>query len=82
MSDFSASPNTVPDPETQPTLSVQEAARFLGVSKRHLYRQLETESPPIESIQIGGVIRIPTAAFRAVLGLPPFPGTASLRDAA
>ena len=62
----------VPNPNVKPTMSVAEAATVLGVSKRHLYRVLQTGQAPVDHLDVGGVIRVTTVSIRTAVGLPAF----------
>jgi excisionase family DNA binding protein len=59
---------TLPDPQTQPTLTVPEAAQILGVIVRTVYNAVERNELP--AIRVGRAIRIPTARFLAQYGFP------------
>ncbi|HXN60922.1 MAG TPA: helix-turn-helix domain-containing protein [Acidimicrobiales bacterium] len=57
----------IPDPEEQPTLTVDEAARFLGIGRSTAYDGIRSGGIP--SIRVGGRIVVPTAALRRLLQL-------------
>lgn len=48
-----------------PTLTVTEAARVAGVSRRHAYELVAIGQIP--SVRLGGAIRIPTRRFLAMI---------------
>lgn len=60
-------PAVLPKPEERPTLSVEEAARFLGVGRSCAYDAVSRGEIP--SIRIGKRLRVPTAALRQLLRL-------------
>ena len=57
----------VPDPALQPTLSIEDAGRLLGVSRTTAYKAAKTGDLP--TIQIGGRKLVPTARLRDLLGI-------------
>lgn len=62
----------LPDPATEPTLTIARAAAIAGVSIRHVY--VLAQSGELPSTRIGKRIVIPTARFLAYLGLADAPG--------
>jgi excisionase family DNA binding protein len=62
------------DPAVHPTVSVDEAAKVLAISRGTAYEGIRTGQIP--SIRIGGRIRVPTAALRRMLQLDPVPSAA------
>lgn len=59
----------IPTPEQQPTLSVEQAAEFLGLGRSSAYQAVARGEIP--SLKFGRAVRIPTAALRRMLGLDP-----------
>lgn len=60
------------DPQARPTLTVEEAAGVLGVSRGAAYKAAQTGEIP--TLRIGRRIVVPTARLLALLGgedLPP-----------
>jgi excisionase family DNA binding protein len=57
----------LPSPETQPTLTVEEAGDALGISRASAYEGVRTGEIP--SIRVGRRIVVPTAALRRLLEL-------------
>lgn len=49
------------------TMSVDEAAKFLHVSRSTLYESLKNGTCPVKVIQVGGRRRIVTASLRRLL---------------
>lgn len=63
---------TLPDPQCQPLLSIEEAAKVLGLGKNTVYRMVEAGSLPVVRIGAGRNIKVPTARLlREVLGIDP-----------
>lgn len=56
----------MPDPATRKTITVDEAAVYLGVSRYSAYQAVREGSIP--SIRIGRRILVPVQAFEALLG--------------
>jgi excisionase family DNA binding protein len=56
-----------------PTLSVREAAPFLGVSDSTLFRAIALDRSPVAFVKTGTRISIVTADLRRVLQLDPAP---------
>jgi len=54
---------TVPNPASEPTISVKRAAAILNISLRHAYYAIERNEIP--AIRVGQKITIPTARFLA-----------------
>lgn len=61
----------LPDPETQPTMNVEEAGPYYGLSRVSAYAAVNRGDIP--SIRVGRRILVPTAAVRRQLGLDPEP---------
>lgn len=59
----------LPDPRTSPTLTVDETARLLHVSRVSAYNAVQAGEIP--SIRVGRRILIPTAALLRMLGQDP-----------
>lgn len=57
---------SLPDPKTQPTLSVEEAGRVIGLSKDSAYKAAATGQLP--TLRFGRRILVPTAALLEMLG--------------
>ena len=55
------------DPLAQPLMSVEEAARFLGIGRAQAYRAVNAGELP--SIRIGRSLRVPTAKLLALVGI-------------
>ena len=55
------------DPNVQPTMSVEEAGKVLGISRASAYEGVRAGEIP--SIRIGRQTLVPTAAVRWMLGL-------------
>ncbi|MCE7875360.1 DNA-binding protein [bacterium CPR1] len=60
----------MPDPATRKTITVDEAAAYLGVSRYSAYQAVREGSIP--SIRIGRRILVPVQPFEALLGAPIF----------
>ena len=70
----------LPDPRTQPTVSVEAAAAILGVARQTVYRAVRAGEIP--SIHVGRLVRIPTARLLALLGQETPPGSESQHETA
>jgi excisionase family DNA binding protein len=57
----------IPDPTVRPTLSIEEAGQFLGISRTAAYNAAQTGDIP--TIKIGSRKLVPTARLRELLGL-------------
>ena len=57
-----------------PTVSVQEAARLLGIGRTLAYRLAAAGELPVPVLRIGRVLRVPTAPLLALLGVAEVPG--------
>lgn len=66
MSDITVKP-TVPDPIERPTLTVDETAVILQISRSTLYDALRAGEVPC--IRVGRRVLVPTARLRDLLGL-------------
>jgi excisionase family DNA binding protein len=58
--------NGLPDPNT-PTVSVEETAGYLGISRGSAYAGVHRGEIPC--IKVGNRIRVPTAELRRLLGV-------------
>ncbi len=64
----------VPDPQLCPTVTVEQAATWLGLGRSSAYEAARRGELPV--LRFGRLLRVPTAALRIMLGLDPaFPGT-------
>lgn len=52
------------------TLTIEEAARYLGISRSTAYRLAAVDDLPVPVLQIGRSCRVPTAPLLELLGLP------------
>lgn len=59
----------IPFADERPTLSVREAAPFLGVSDATLFRAIAQDRSPVAFIKTGSRISVVTADLRRVLHL-------------
>ena len=57
-----------PDPRQDPTLSVEDAAELLRISRASAYQGVKAGEIP--SIRVGRRILVPTAALLTMLGVP------------
>ncbi len=57
----------VPEPSARPTVTVEEAAELLGISRPSAYAAAKSGELP--TIRYGRRILVPTAALRRQLGL-------------
>jgi excisionase family DNA binding protein len=51
----------LPDPDTEPTISVDRAARILGLSTRAAYKACDRDEIP--HVRVGRTVRVLTAQF-------------------
>jgi excisionase family DNA binding protein len=58
---------TVPMPEEQPTMTIEEAAAFLGLGRSSAYEAARRGELP--TLRFGRALRVPTARLRVLLGL-------------
>jgi excisionase family DNA binding protein len=58
---------SVPDPSERPTLTLDETAPILGISRDSAYKGAAAGEIP--TIRIGRRLLVPTAALRRLLGL-------------
>jgi excisionase family DNA binding protein len=65
----------LPDPDKQPTIRVEDAARALGISRSAAYEAVRRGEIP--AIKIGHRIVVPVAALRRMLALDPEPRDAT-----
>ena len=56
---------------TEATVNVTTAGRALGIGHNKAYELIKTGRFPVRTLQLGEVIRIPTAALWEVLGVSP-----------
>ena len=56
-----------PDPEDQATVTVDDAARIIGISRGSMYRAIDRGEIPI--VRVGKRVLIPTATLRRMLHL-------------
>lgn len=57
----------LPDPTTRPTVTVEEAAGFLGIARGSAYEAARRGDLP--TIRVGRRLLVPTAALRRMLGM-------------
>lgn len=62
----------IPEPNTKPTVTVEEAGKFLGISRGSAYEAARSGDLP--TIRIGHRLLVPTAALRRLLAIDD-PGT-------
>lgn len=63
-------PNVPPDQlfaEAGPTLSVEEAAHVLGISRNHAYELIKRGEWPTKVLRLGRRFRVPTVPLRRYL---------------
>jgi len=58
--------SALPDPETQPTISIDEAADLLGICRASMYRAAKAGECP--TVRIGRRILVKTAPFLRMIG--------------
>jgi excisionase family DNA binding protein len=74
MTDAGAGPTmsrvmrSIPDPAICPTVSVEEAAGWVGLGRSAAYEAVRRGELPV--LHFGRTLRVPTARLRAMLGLP------------
>ncbi|MBI9000048.1 helix-turn-helix domain-containing protein [Corynebacterium sp. CCM 9185] len=56
-------------PVSRPTITVEEAAAVLGISKSSAYAAIKRNEFPTPVIKIGGRYVVPTAPLRQLLGV-------------
>lgn len=54
-----------------PTVNVTTAARALGIGVHKAYNLIKTGSFPVQTLPLGGTVRVPSAALWRVLGVTP-----------
>lgn len=59
------------NPEERPTLSIDETAVVLGISRGSVYEAVHAGEVPV--LRFGRRLRVPTAALRAMLALSEMP---------
>ncbi|MER5608897.1 excisionase family DNA-binding protein [Micromonospora tulbaghiae] len=64
----------LPDPQVEPTISVERAAILLGVGRGTAYRAAQTGEIP--AVRVGARYVIPTGQFLAKFGLSQTPTAA------
>ena len=57
----------LPDPQQRPTVPVEEAAQWIGISRSSAYAAVRAGEIP--SIRIGHRLLVPTAELRRLLGV-------------
>jgi excisionase family DNA binding protein len=57
----------IPTPEEQPTVSVEQAAQWLGLGRSACYEAVRRGEVPV--LKFGRTLRVPTARLRVLLGL-------------
>jgi excisionase family DNA binding protein len=57
----------IPDPYLQPTMTIEDASRILGISRTAAYTAAKTGDIP--TIKIGRRTLVPTARLREMLGI-------------
>lgn len=63
---------TLPDPRRTPLISIEEAAKVLGVGKNAAYKMAEAGTLPVVRIGVGRNLKVPVARLlREVLGIDP-----------
>lgn len=67
----------LPSPETEPLLSVGEAAGYLGISRTATYRAVKAGDIP--SLKLNGRLYVPTAKLRQLVHLDDEEETVPLR---
>ncbi|GAA1353757.1 DNA-binding protein [Streptomyces beijiangensis] len=53
------------------TVSVETAARALGIGKSKAYELLRRDEFPVRTLKLGEVVKVPTGALWEVLGVAP-----------
>ena len=62
-------PSVLPDPDAEPTISVERASELLGFSRDAVYEALRNGTFPVPVIKLGAQkVRIPTRPLLALLG--------------
>ncbi len=64
---MSLTPQLIPDPETEPTITVPRAGRALGLGRASAYAAAEAGQIP--TLRVGRRLLVPTAALRRLVGL-------------
>ncbi len=64
---MSLTPQLIPDPEQEPTITVPRAGRALGLGRASSYAA--AESGQIPTIRVGRRLLVPTARLRQLVGL-------------
>lgn len=59
----------IPDPQEQPTLTMEETVPLLGISRWAGYELVKRDEFPVQVLGLGRTIRVPTAPLLALLGL-------------
>lgn len=63
----------IPTPEERPTVSVEEAGAWLGLSRSSAYEAARRGELP--TLRFGRRLMVPTARLRVLLGIDPEPAT-------
>ncbi|MFB8235568.1 helix-turn-helix domain-containing protein [Kitasatospora purpeofusca] len=67
LSSVAEAPPALPDPQVQPTMTVPQAGRYLGLQKAASYNAARRGEIP--TISVGRRLLVPTAKLRALLGI-------------
>lgn len=59
----------IPTPEERPTVSIEEAAQWLGLGRSAAY--VAARKGEIPTLRFGRTLRVPTSRLRVMLGLDP-----------
>jgi Helix-turn-helix domain len=62
-------PVDLPDPLLEPTVSLERAARILGIGRTLAYELARTGRFPVPLLKCGNRYRVPTASLLDALGL-------------
>lgn len=60
---MSSTPAPLPDPETVPLLTLEEAARILRIGRSKSYELAQRDALPCPVLRIGTSYRVPTKAL-------------------
>lgn len=64
-----ATQHLLPDPELEPTITVERAARILNIGRSTAYDAVTSKEIP--TVRVRSVVRVPTRAFLIQFGLLP-----------
>jgi excisionase family DNA binding protein len=64
-------PAKLPDPETQPTMTVEEFAWLWNIGRTLAYDLARRDELPVPVLRVGNLYRIPTAPVLKALGATP-----------